>query len=252
MVRAGSTVRVFVDAFDNFSVHPELRPRVRQSVDAAYRRLFAVAERISVNSHSMQDYVWRVSRREALLVPNGVDPSHFVGATPMLLPDAKGRIVGYAGKLGARIDVELLCALADALTDGTIVLAGQILNRRWVRQALVHPRVVYIGDVHYNRLPSFLAACNVCIVPHRVGEGENQGDPTKIYEYLAAGRPVITTAIEGTAAFQHRVVIALSRAEFVEATIAATRGESVIHGAIRLDETWGARTHAIRDYFGLA
>jgi len=244
--------RVVLDAFDNFAIHPELAPRVHRAVRRAYETLCARADRIVVNSLAMQEYLWRLCRRDTLLVPNGVDAALFAGARPMTLPALERPLVGYAGKLGQRIDVDLVQVLADALPNGTIVLAGQLLNEPWVRAALEHPRVRHLGDLHYCELPGFLAACDVCIVPHRVGLGENSGDPTKIYEYLAAGRPVVTTRIGGVERFEGRVTIAKNHASFIEATLAACRGEKVPLGAVLPDESWEARTAVILQYFGLA
>ncbi len=243
--------RIVFDAFDNFAIHPELPPRVHSAVARAYSALCQRADRIVVNSTALQEYVWRLGRHDALVVPNGADPVMFAGARPMRLEWLERPLVGYAGKLGLRIDVELLCTLARAMRRGTIVVAGQLLNRGWMRAALKHPRVSYLGDLHYSRLPSFLAACDVCVVPHRVGMGENAGDPTKIYEYLAAGKPVITTRIAGVERFKGRVAIAESAASFVEATVAALQGEGAPTGMIFPSETWEARTAVILDHFGL-
>lgn len=170
----------------------------------------------------------------------------------MALEGLNPPFLGYAGKLGRRIDVDLLIQLADAMPRGTIVIAGQILNRRLIRPVLKHARIRYVGDLHYSQLPGFIAACHVCIVPHRLGVGENQGDPTKIYEYLAARKPVITTAIGGVERFQGRVVIANAKTSFVEAALAAARGDQVVRGEVLPSETWEARTAAICSYFGLS
>jgi len=244
-------VRVVFDGFDNFAIHPELAPGVRAAVAERYRTICARADRIVVNSAAMQEYLWHLCRRDTVVVPNGADPGMFVDVPAMALHRLQRPFVGYAGKLGLRIDVDLVRALGQAMRNGTIVIAGQLLNRRWMRTALRHPRVSYLGDLHYSRLPSFLAACDVCIVPHRVGRGENDGDATKIYEYLAAGKPVVTTRIGGVEGFRGRVTIADSPASFIEATLAALRGETTVTGTVLSNETWEARTDLILRHFDL-
>ena len=244
------TGRVVVDAFDNFAVHPEVPEDVRAELLGAYGLLAERAERIAVNSLAMQEWMLSKFGRETRVVSNAVDPALFALAEPMPLR-VPGPVIGYAGKLGTRIDVELLKKLADAVSSGTIVVAGQTLNADWMRPARGHPRILFLGDRHYSKLPSFLASCAVCIVPHRVGAGENHGDATKIYEYLAAGRPVVTTAIEGTSRFAGRVTIASSREQFIEATLAAASGKHVPRGNLRDDETWSARAKELCDYFGV-
>jgi glycosyltransferase involved in cell wall biosynthesis len=252
VLRWNPGVRVLLDAFDNFSTHPELSLRARCEAEHGYRVLAERADRITVNSVALQTFLWQAFKRDALVVPNGVDPTAFEGATPMDLKGTERPVIGYAGKLGRRLDVELIAMLSGALRRGVILLAGPILNRRSVRGLFRLQRVRYVGDLHYRDLPGFLAACDVCIVPHRVGEGENGGDPTKIYEYLAAGKPVVTAAVEGTRAFAGRVAVVATRSEFVEATLAAARGEQVGVGLVRDDETWEARTQAICAHFALS
>ncbi len=181
-------VRVVVDAFDNFSTHPEFPERARIALEQLYGKVCALADRIVVKSEATQHFIWERWRRDTLLVPNGVRPELFANVVPMELSGVERPIVGYAGKLGRRIDVALLRSLAENLRRGTIVLAGQSLNWRWMSAAIGHRRIQSVGDLHYSRLPNFLAACDVCIVPHRVGQGENGGDATKIYEYLARHR----------------------------------------------------------------
>jgi teichuronic acid biosynthesis glycosyltransferase TuaH len=243
--------RAVVDAFDNFAIHPELNSRARRAAVAGYRVLADRAEQITVNSAALQSFLWSTFRRESVVVPNGVDRQLFATAPPMHLPRIARPVIGYAGKLGRRLDLELIRALSSSLTEGSILFAGPVLNWRWVRPALALPHVRYLGDLHYRDVPAFLAACDVCIVPHRAGDGENAGDPTKIYEYLAAGKPVVTAAIEGTGAFEGRITIAGTTEAFIEATLAAARGERVPRGALLDEETWEARTRAICSHFGL-
>jgi len=53
-------------------------------------------------------------------------------------------------------------------------------------------------------LPAYVCHFDVAWIPHRVGEGETGGDPIKLYEYWAAGRQVVTTAIDGSDAWRDR------------------------------------------------
>ena len=236
--------RVVVDAFDNFAIHPELSPIVRADVREQYARLCNRAETIAVNSVAMQAWLWANFRRETTVVPNGADLSFFSEALPMALPYERP-IIGYAGKLGRRIDVPLLLSLAAAMDRGTIVLAGQTLSESWMAPVTAHPRIRRLGDLRYPDLPGFLSAVDVCIVPHSVGEGENHGDATKIYEYLAAGKPTVTTAIGGTNKFTGRIIIADSKAAFIEAVLEMSRGARLVQGSLLPHEEWRARTQTL-------
>lgn len=243
--------RIVVDAFDNFAIHPHIPSHVRGDVHNAYKLLADRADRIAVNAFATQEYLFRHFHRESLLVPNAADPTQFADAAPMPL-NFERPIIGYAGKLALRIDVDLLLRLASSLTRGTIVLAGPIMSHGWIKPLLAHPRIRHIGDLPYSTLPRFLSSLDIAIVPHRVGEGENGGDPTKLYEYLAAGRVIVTTAIGGTDRFVGRAHVARTSADFVAAVQAAAAGAPMPRGLLRADETWEARTHQLLGYFGLS
>lgn len=243
--------RIVVDAFDNFAIHPHIPAHVRGDVHDAYKLLADRADRIAVNAVATQEYLARHFQRESLFVPNAVDPTLFVDVPPLPL-EFERPIIGYAGKLALRIDVNLLLRLANSLTRGTIVLAGPIMSRGWIKPLLAHPRIRHIGDLPYSRLPSFLSALDVAIVPHRVGDGENGGDPTKLYEYLAAGRVIVTTAIGGTERFVGRAYVARTGAEFVDAVQEAAAGDPMPSGKLGPDETWQARTRQLLEYFDLS
>lgn len=243
--------KVVVDAFDNFAVHPHIPPHVRADVHEAYRLLADRAERIAVNAVATQEYLSRHFQRESLFVPNAVDPALFANAVPLRL-EFERPIIGYAGKLALRIDVDLLLRLASSLTKGTIVLAGPVMSPRWIKPLLAHKRIRHVGDLPYSKLPGFLSVLDVAIVPHRVGVAENGGDPTKLYEYLAAGRAIVTTAIGGTDRFVDRAYVAKTCTDFVAAVHGAAAGAPTPRGELRPDETWHARARQLLDYFDVS
>ena len=80
------------------------------------------------------------------------------------------------------------------------------------------PNVKYLGDKHYDLLPSYLANFDICIIPYNL-ERQHFNDPIKFYEYLAMNKPVVTTRIGGVSAFEHcqQVKIVNNAAEFINA-----------------------------------
>jgi glycosyltransferase involved in cell wall biosynthesis len=138
---------------------------------------------------------------EALLIPNGVDVEHF--ATTMTAPPAaevtaklagKGRVVGFVGHLGDRIDAELVAAVADR--DCTVLLVGprQRTSTPGLLDALLaRPNVCWVGPQDYADLPSVLATADVWMVPYGDSDFNRASFPLKLLEYLAAGRRVVAT-----------------------------------------------------------
>jgi glycosyltransferase involved in cell wall biosynthesis len=203
---------VHFDADDNWTRHPEMRDRrgwIRRGYQAACDR----ADVLTCNSEATGRFLESLGGRPTV-IRNGVDPEFWdparVAGEPA--PAALGSIprprIGYAGRLAKRIDVALLLELARRRPEWSFVTIGPTLDARRIAPLKRAPNVHFLGDVNYERLPAFVAAFDVAIVPHRVGELENDGDPTKLYEYLALGLPVVTTPIAGVETFRDWIAIA--------------------------------------------
>jgi glycosyltransferase involved in cell wall biosynthesis len=146
-------------------------------------------------------------RDDIEIVPNGVDPLVFSGSysRPADLPT--GPIVGYAGKLAERIDAELVAATARSMPGVTFVFLGPILQPSAIAAMRGIPNILLLGDRSYDRLPGYLGHFDIGWIPHRVGAGETGGDPIKLYEYWAAGLPVVSTPIDGWEAWGPGITI---------------------------------------------
>jgi glycosyltransferase involved in cell wall biosynthesis len=126
---------------------------------------------------------------------NGVDSERFAVA-----PNALGPLtIGYVGKIGKRLDAQLILKVCGAFPDIRFVFAGPFLDRRDKYRKLLSrlPNVELLGDVHYDDVPALMATFDLGWVPHAVGDGEVGGDVIKTYEYRAAGLQVLTTPIIG-------------------------------------------------------
>jgi teichuronic acid biosynthesis glycosyltransferase TuaH len=136
---------------------------------------------------------------------NGVDDRMFDPARPYAMPADVAAIaqprVGYAGKMQELFDVALMERLIATMPAVNFVFIGQQLNPQWTKPLWQYPNAHYLGDKPYHLLPSYLAAFDVAIIPYDVAR-QHGGDPIKFYEYLAMGKPIVTTNIGGVAAFQ--------------------------------------------------
>ncbi len=132
-----------------------------------------------------------------------------------------------------RIDIELMQAVAAALPAVSFVLIGQILNRAWMEPLYRVPNIHFLGDKTYAQLPDYLAAFDVCIIPHHVGKYEHDGTALKLYEYMAMRKPIVTTGIGGVDMFADRICIANSAEAFaggIRRYLAALRAQEPIPG----------------------
>ncbi len=160
--------------------------------------------------------------------PSGVDVGHFLPARGAL-PDPSDQQaiphprIGFYGVLDERLDRNLLAAVADLRPDTHFVLIGptaKIDLRELPRRANLH----YLGSKRYPDLPAYVGNWDAAMMPFALNEATRFISPTKTPEYLAAGRPVVSTPVVDVVrqygAFSG-VWVAGTAAEFAVATDAA-------------------------------
>jgi len=133
------------------------------------------------------------------LVPNGADYDHFSMAAgnlpcPEALASLPRPIVGYYGEIAHWFDVEAVSRLAAARPHASIVLIGP-LHAPAARSLLERPNVHYLGRRPYDDLPFHLAHFDVCLLPFTASALTSATNPVKLYEYLASGKPIVSTPL---------------------------------------------------------
>jgi glycosyltransferase involved in cell wall biosynthesis len=154
--------------------------------------------------------------------PSSVDQEHFAKALngvtiPGDLANLKGPVVGYFGVIDERLDLELLNQTAQLKPDVTFVMIGPIAKigeHELPRQESIH----YLGMKDYKELPSYLKGFNVAMMPFALNDATKYISPTKTLEYMAAGKPIISTAIKDVVRdYNSCVKIVSSAQEFANA-----------------------------------
>ncbi|MCU0606093.1 MAG: glycosyltransferase [Candidatus Edwardsbacteria bacterium] len=139
---------------------------------------------------------WRRENHRTHLFPNAVDELFFrPQREPGELAGLPRPIVGFAGSIDERLDLDLVRATAERLGRMTFVFIGPIapaVQRRWAAVA-GRPNVRYLGSKPWDRLPGYLQAFDCCIMPLVRDEFNLARCPLKLYEYLASGKRVVTT-----------------------------------------------------------
>ena len=186
--------------------------------------------------------------------PTGVDVKHFArgaGASPPPAIAAIRRpILGYWGAVDHRIDFELLHYTATARPDWSIVLLGPLVALR--REAIEHilrlPNVRWLGPKLYEDIPDYARAFDICLLPFKVSSEGRYLNPTKTLEYLATGKPVLSTCIPDVERFyRDTVAIARTREEFVEAASQLLERDTDAARMRRLAQAQGRSWEAMAD-----
>lgn len=183
--------RTGFDAYDDWRELPSMASALRR-VRRGYADA-AAADTITFGSAALGARLARDHGLTGEVVPNGVDVAAMTagGAAPAGLPTEPFAV--YLGVVQERVDVRLLAETARVVPT---IVAGPVAAS--VEPDVVRAGVRCLGPVAPERVPGLLQRASVGIVPHVVNPLTASMDPIKIYEYRAAGLPVVATAVAGT------------------------------------------------------
>ena len=151
----------------------------------------------------------------------GVDEQHFgiarngAAVTPGDIAHLRGPVLGFFGVVDERMDYELVARLADAEPAWTLVMVGP---RTKVEESVlpVRPNILWLGGRDYADLPHYASRFDICIMPFAINKATEYINPTKALEYMATGRPVVSSAIEDVVRQFSKVAhVAFSHDEFI-------------------------------------
>jgi UDP-galactopyranose mutase len=132
--------------------------------------------------------------------PSSVDREHFRPARTLLTPEPADQAklprprLGYFGVIDERIDFGLVAALADARPQWSIIMLGPLAKIRG-DDLPTRPNLHYLGGKPYKDLPRYVSGWDVALMPFALNEATRFISPTKTPEYLASGRPVVSTPV---------------------------------------------------------
>ncbi len=159
--------------------------------------------------------------------PSSVDATHFAGsrvagnAVHPLHANIPSPRLGYYGVIDERFDASLVAAIADAEPTWQLVMVGPVLK---VDAASLPQRsnIHYLGLQTYETLPALLADWDVGLIPFAHNDSTRFISPTKVLEYMAAEKPIVSTGIRDIVdPYAGVVAIADHPSDFIEACHAA-------------------------------
>ncbi len=214
---------IVYDCMDELSAFQGAPPELIQ----LEQKLFAKADVVFAGGASLYESK-RTQHGNVHLFPSSIDRKHFGAARkPTADPADQAAIahprIGFFGVLDERLDIELLRGIAEARPEWHFVLIGPVVKIRQEdlpQAANMH----YVGPKQYAELPQYVANWDVAMLPFARNASTRFISPTKTPEYLAAGKPVVSTPIRDVVKpYGERglVRIAATPAEFIAAVEAS-------------------------------
>lgn len=191
------------------------------------------------------------------LVPNVGDFEHFRPAADRSTADPEllalpRPVIGFAGNLiETKVSFDLLERVAEAFPDGTLLLVGPAqpsVAGRLRRLVDSHTNVRFTGLRPYETLPAAVAAFDVALIPYVLNDYTRSVFPLKVYEYLAAGKPVVASGVPSVSTLAPHLKLADDPAAFVEAiadAVAAGDAGKEARIAVASANTWEHRAGTI-------
>jgi glycosyltransferase involved in cell wall biosynthesis len=252
--RLGERLCVYY-CIDDYAAHPGVDQQVVTSLD---KYLTRKADAVFVAPPAIVE-AKKALNPHTTFSPHGVDSDHFARALDPAtrIPEAAMQlphpVIGFFGLVADWIDVDLIAFMARARPTWSFLLVGHVYADTSVLNGLKN--VVMVGAQPYASLPNWAKSFDVAIIPYRDTQQVRHANPLKLREYLATGRPVVSTPNPEVERFREWVRIARTAPEFLEQVEAALEVESVASVEARMavvrPMTWDARVQAVLDVVGV-
>jgi glycosyltransferase involved in cell wall biosynthesis len=207
-------VAVVYDCMDELSKFRGAPPQIR----TRERKLLAQADVVFAGGRKLWESK-KLQNENCHFYGCGVDVAHFGKARdpetkiPEDIASLPKPILGYFGVVDERMDYDLLVKLAEANPDWSIAMVGPTMKVEKVPQ---RPNLHWLGQKNYTELPAYCKAFNVCMMPFALNEATEFINPTKALEYMATGKPIVSSAVADVVTnFGSVVKIAKTHDEFI-------------------------------------
>ncbi len=234
---------------DDYAAFPGVDATSMQAMDDALTRranqLFVSSEKLLPSKKELNP--------TATHSPHGVDVELFGKAQaaeteiPAAIQDIQHPVIGYFGSISNWTDLELITYIADQKPEWTILLIGH--SSVDVSELQARKNIRLIPPQPYRTLPNWAKAFDATIIPYRMNRQILHASPLKLREYLATGKPVISTWTPDVEKFGDVVRIAREHPEFLEQIEKALGEETDQAKAFRLasvqDSSWENRVDAV-------
>jgi glycosyltransferase involved in cell wall biosynthesis len=232
---------------DNNSLMEDATEELRRTANTQYRQLASQSNQIFVNS-ALNLEIFSAIHPKVRCFESAVDPAFF----DIRRTTSPKRVrIAYLGWVTERTDVALLEQIADANEHWELRLAApdHQASRERLRALLTRSNVTWIRNLPYRDAPKFLGNADIGIIPHHDTPYSRSMSPLKLFQYLGAGLPVVSTRISGIENWKDHILIASSSEELLQhirtASTLTDPDSTRCRVAAMRKETWSHRVNAM-------
>lgn len=226
-----SPMLVVYDMADDYSVPTgaamrcDAEAQELNQLDTLERRLLARADVVFCVSEPLREKAMAGGASHAHLLPNGCDFEAYADAGGA--PRQSSRpVIGYVGTVAPRVDVELVEALARLRPNWSFEMVGPV-SPLVTLATQCPPNLCWAGEIPYEDVAARIKSFDACILPLREIEYAYRSSPIQVFDYLAAGKPVVSSPI---AQFEQWPAL-------VETARGADRFAAALDEQLRIDST---------------
>jgi glycosyltransferase involved in cell wall biosynthesis len=218
---------VIYHVVDEYSAYPNLTLAQAARQRELDRQLCTRADLVFCTAQSLVDARLPLNPHTYYL-PNAVDYEAFQRGAGSgergALDELQRPVLGVVGGINAKVDLALMAEVAEQRPDWSIALVGPLgygLDQGEVARLHALPNIHFTGPVPPEQVPAVIGACDVCLIPYRLTEQTRHVNPLKVYEYLAAGKPVVGTALPELMQFGEMVKMASVKCQVPEGEVSS-------------------------------
>jgi len=218
---------VVYDCVDEYSTFPAYnKPGKKDGIIETEKSLLKKADLVITSAPGLYESK-KEFNKNTHLVHNVGNAKHFMKALdpnteiPSDIGSIKKPIIGFIGALDKyKVDFELLQHIAEKHPEWSVVLIGpkgKVDFSTRTSSLKKFGNIHMLGTKDYNPLPNYVKAFDVCMIPYNINDYTKNCFPIKFFEFLASGKPVVTTNLPALKEFEGSVKYASGKEDFTRA-----------------------------------